>query len=858
MLEFKLRSCLTAVVLFVTPLCTGAAAAFDVGEVVVVRENTQAMRGRNTPVPIASGVRFEVRDAKNGWLLGEFEVEGQKVLGWMRNTAVESASKFASSEVIRDEDLHRQLERRKPEVESLGMALAYSVSVDRTTLAFVGKEEPARIKVVDVATGKVRQVIDIPDSKPATSVEIFNESGRLVALTETRVIAWNLDPKPQLVFSVERRDSPGGSAQTILSKNGRTAVVGHGAGDEATIWDDAGNVIATFAAREADPIRVAMGPTARAMVVFYAQGAQCWQEGEDVTFIDGDSILDVAVTLDGQHAAIRTSSGIMVWQLEPLRVCDRLRADNIVGLHLSRNRPLMFTPRNPGGQLEVSRIGADGKITHVNTLDAFWGLPIASDLAGERVVYVSKNKDRKWTMLVTSTKDKTWQILRQFRSPDGHQIEKPNAIQISSGAKTVASSTPRGCVAVWDVESGHVLWQQTIADLTDIWLHPSGNTVLVRQGSGKLSLYRPRDWGVTATRLTFGSDADGWRKKFIDLKQLHFSRSGGQLVAVTSAKKSPVAFYSTRTGELRHSNGFKATRVEFTSNDDRLFMIGRNGAAFCDSLSGYVEKSKDYRLGASWRPGERAVSGYITENRKKSKVLFGPRSGLAISKIEPTVVSTSGLNASSQDGALQAFVGSCLHRRGYGLEVFDVVSGQTIAGFPLEIDSYVGIEFTPDSRYVLIGTSGGVVKVDYRKRESNLLLSMRRERMFRLPRGGSVAAAAILGTATQLGYSGNETRIVDRIRSMDVSANGWLFTGHDSGTVAVWDQATGERILNIANPPDPIDVLAVAQDGHWLACGPEEGGVAYLLDLRRRLPEKEAIPVEEDAPEEPTELTLRF
>jgi WD40 repeat protein len=94
---------------------------------------------------------------------------------------------------------------------------------------------------------------------------------------------------------------------------------------------------------------------------------------------------------------------------------------------------------------------------------------------------------------------------------------------------------------------------------------------------------------------------------------------------------------------------------------------------------------------------------------------------------------------------------------------------------------------------------------------------------------------------------------------MDVTANGWIFTGHASGTVTIWDATTGEKESMVANPPHSIDVLSVSEDGRWLACGPRRGGVAYLLDIRRRLPHRDAIPVRTEAIDDsPRELTLSF
>ena len=87
--------------------------ATEVGQLVAVRETTQAMRGAKTPVTIAEGTRFEVLDAKNGWVLGQFELEGQKILGWLRETHLESTDQTMTSEDARVRDFDEQLAQRR-------------------------------------------------------------------------------------------------------------------------------------------------------------------------------------------------------------------------------------------------------------------------------------------------------------------------------------------------------------------------------------------------------------------------------------------------------------------------------------------------------------------------------------------------------------------------------------------------------------------------------------------------------------------------------------------------------------------------------------------------------------------------
>ncbi len=829
------------------------------GHVVELRQSTQAMRGSEVSVTIPEGERFEVRDVKNGWLLGRFDIEGQKVLGWVRSSHVHRADHETPTDVDRLRKAAEELASRKPETQSLGMSVTFSVSDDRRTLALVTDANPSRIHVIDLATGETTFHVDVQNGETAKSVRISKDLNRLVALTESSIAVWDVSEEPQLLFRKGRRDSPGSPGVTVLLRGSRAAVVGHGQGDEVTVLSESGEVVASFHTPKQAPLRSVFGPTGRSLAVFYGEGALCWEDGKEPMFVDGDTILNVCTTQDGRNCAIRTREGVMTWQLEPLNARDQLRAANLVGLHLAGQKPLMFTPRNPGSEVEVSSIEQDGTIAHVNTLNAFWDLPITATPSGDQVAYVSKYHDRNWSILLTPVADGTWLPIRLFRLSGEKEIEKPVSIQLADDAKTVATRDSRGRAAVWDVASGHAVWQETIAGLTHIWLHPSGETLLAHTETGELLLCRPRDWGIDTTRLTLDSNDDGRPRKYTTLKQLHFSRSGHQVVAVTSAKKSPVAIYATHTGKLRHASTFKANRVEFTAGAERLYMIGSKGAGFCDPLTGRVERVANYRLGGSWKCGERPVFGRISVNRESTKVLFDPVSGLAISRIEPTEVRTSGLNASSPDGALMAFVGPCTSRSGYGLEIIDVASGKSMSAFPLEINSYLDLDFTADGRFVLVATSGGVVKIDYRKRESSKLLSMLSEPTFSFAAGGGTAAAAVLGAATELGFSGNETHIVDPIRSMDVTTNGWIFTGHVSGTVTVWDATTGEKETMIANPPHSIDVLSVSENGRWLACGPKRGGVAYLLDLRRHLPHRDQMPVRKEAIDDNSqELTLSF
>jgi WD40 repeat protein len=851
---------LVAVTAFLISATPRPCEAVEVGQIVEVRVETQALRGKQSAVTVPEGDRFEVREAQNGWLLGQFVVEGQKVLGWVRAKDVRATDQTTTTDVGRYQESAQELAQRKPELQSLGTSLAHAVSADSSLLAMVEKASPTQIDLIDLSAGDVKWQVAIPEGETVRAVQISADRQRLCALTNEHVRLWKLDEQPTEVFTAKRRDSPGGPGVTILIRGGRTAVIGHGEHDEATIWNEAGEEVVSFETWESEPLRCFLGPTGRTLVLVYGRGVQCWEEGSNPPkVIEGATILHAAASGDREHLALHTNDGVLLWQLEPLRVSDNLRASNIVDVAIPSDSSTMFTPRQEGQQIEVSRIGHDGKISHSKVLNAFRDLPVATISSGKKIAYVSENYDRNGTILVTATDDGTWQVLRLFRLTGDSAIEKPSSILLSENARTVAASWLNGRVAVWDVASNHVLWHTTFPDLAEIWLHPSGNNVLAHRQSGELVLSRPRDWAVAGTKLTFGTDEPGWRRNYTELKQLHFSRDGRQLVAVTSAHEKSVAFYNTERGTIRHANGFKANTVQFTASGDKLYMIGSYRAALCESLSGDFRPVVAGRIGSTWTPGERPVHGRLTINRKTAKVMFDPATGMAINRFATTEVNTSGLHAVSTDGSLMAFIGSNLHRHGYGIEVIDVATGKSIAAFPLEIDSYVGAKFTANSGHVLIATNDRVIKVDYRKREVTKLLAMESHAVFSFPSGGSVAAAAILGSARELGYSGNETRTVDPIRAMDASENGWIFTGHASGSVAVWDGATGERVQILANPPEPIEVLAVSEDGRWLACGPDEGGVAYLLDLRRRLPDRDAAPAAESpSVEQSTELTLSF
>jgi WD40 repeat protein len=280
-----------------------------------------------------------------------------------------------------------------------------------------------------------------------------------------------------------------------------------------------------------------------------------------------------------------------------------------------------------------------------------------------------------------------------------------------------------------------------------------------------------------------------------------------------------------------------------------------------------------YRFGATFQKGERAMVGWITRNGDRKQALYDPRTGAGFSQIHPREASTNGVKATSLDGTLIAFVGRRLDGQGYALEVIEVATGDTKHAFPLDVSSYTAVRFTPDARQLLLATNRAVVRIDYRKRQFDVIADGSRlansttkpaesSQENSRSTGGAASAAALgarseVADGTWIRASGasidSGASDSDPIRSMDISRNGWMFTGHRSGIVNIWNGYTGEHIRSIHNPPDPIELLAVSPDGSKIACAPRESGIVYMLDLHRILPPQSPTPpdAEPESSEEP-------
>lgn len=841
------------------------------GDTVRTTVTTKVMSGTEELTQAAPGTTFQVQQTNNSWLLGRFSVGSKKVLGWVRAGDVEPVA----------EDVSEDLTERLPERQSLGTAHRFAVSDDNTMLAIETTDQLGSIQIVDLLSADVKWKVSTLSSHTVEAIG-FSPSGRLLgARTDDQLHLWRLTSDgPEPLLNQDTSETKFSMFSEIVVGENRVAIVDDGANGPVRIWNADGQLLANYRTSARSPIACLFNEAGTAFVAFYPHKVQYWKENGDPQELSGTQIEEVCTDRQRRIAVIRTPEGVLVWRLDSLQTSDTLKSDKIAAITMSADGQTLLTARTDGGRVEVSRINAEGKLEYANAVEGFSfykelpSQPLVTIPDGSKVAFGSTYFDRNPSVLLADTRGKAWEALRMIVEKPGKPVAPAESLAVTPDASSLVVKRQSGEIVLYDTKSNHAVWTHHAEDVTHLKLHPTGRTLLLNRDRGECVLCRPLDWAIDAKKLDLRRDG-----RECELRMLQFSPDGRTLAVLSDRRGSQIATFSAVGEGAEVTASFNANAFQFTSDGGRLFLLGSSGGAHYDLANRSLQPLRDYRFGATFQKGERAMFGWITQNGDRKQALYDPRTGAGFSEINPREASTSGLKTTTLDGTLIAFVGRRLRGQGSAIEVVDVATGATKHAFPLDVDSYTGIRFAPDGRHLLLATSDEIVRIDYRKRQFEVFAdASQRADLDSEPTqaseqesrgGGGIASAAVLGAASEVADGtwikssgigrGSGASDADSIRSIDVSSNGWLFTGHRSGSVNIWNGYTGELIRSIKNPPDSVELLAASPDGSKIACAAKENGVAYLLDLHRVLPQQPPTPTntEQDTSEEP-ELSLEI
>ena len=448
---------------------------------------------------------------------------------------------------------------------------------------------------------------------------------------------------------------------------------------------------------------------------------------------------------------------------------------------------------------------------------------------GRRVLAVAFSPDG--TRLASGGADRTVRLSDTTGDQDQITLQKhtgpANVLAFSPDGKMLATGSTDKTVQLWDTTTGEPLATLTghkngIAALA---FSPDGNTLVSGSTDGTLRFWQTATGAPADTLITGHTQSIKAATFFQDSSTLVSAAFNGEITFwdVDTAQKSAVQ-------DSGHRDWYSA--VAFSPDGTKLVSAAADGTITFGEFPVEFSSTKPDNL---TRLTDVSTGDEIaTLQKHASKLIFSPDDRTK------TVAILSGA--------------ICLWNTETGDELLIRPFDDLKPGFRGNLPVVLAVAFSPDGRWIVSGTTEGEIRMwDVATGEAltvfaELTKPMKQEHLRHIsavafsPDRASLAA----GTPTQLHLW--DVRTGDKLFSVStVHKRGWatyhdypkplvfspdgtiLLSGHDSGTIQLWDAKTGNRIAALDGHTQQVETLTFSPDGETLVSTAQDGTI-FLWD----------------------------
>ena len=289
----------------------------------------------------------------------------------------------------------------------------------------------------------------------------------------------------------------------------------------------------------------------------------------------------------------------------------------------------------------------------------------------------------------------------------------------------------------------------------------------------------------------------------VEEKRIRFVRDGGSVETVRKVDVAPngktavavlgsgVSVLDTKSGKERGFIKGSFMNAAVSVDGRRVFLARSNGGEIVDLETGRMSGL------LPWNPKPFSTRGRLISGLKLNDGRMGVIDvsiGEIVSLIECSYVQAGGKTDVSPDRARFAVGNRLQNGSGYGIEFFDLKSGEGIGSIPVEGRTICGIAVLSGENEVAVCNESGVKVYDYRRRRVVREFPVHVEQVS--DEETPVAATAIASLSwrdeSNSGWSTNDSRFIDMKPGLDDRA---LIVASDN--VGVWNLASGQPIWRL-------------------------------------------------------------
>lgn len=535
--------------------------------------------------------------------------------------------------------------------------------------------------------------------------------------------------------------------------------------------------------------------------------------GKVLLLVDGDADGDGWACVDARsgkllHPPKGQGKGLgMIDVAADGKTMARVKDEVVRVIDLATDREIVQFP-GKAEQFDILRFSNDGKLlAHkhaqgIRLLDVAAGketVTLAGDTSelsgdGPRIVFAP---DDKTVAVMRGKRVGLWdtvtgQVIRQLPAQE-HNL---SVIAFDGTGKHLLSVCSNRSdisrVRRWEMATGKETGQLKFPYMAWFAFSPDGQTVAVADDQ------HVKLWDVTTGKQILLTEAHpgpivglSWSP---DGKQLASSGTDYRVWEVSSARQLFAIPSRQRDCDFRFSPDGKLLAVPDGSDylEDAPMSIGLwDGAAGRELRRLLAGEQRVIRLAFSPDGLKLATAHMSPEVSPKTNTasniwMWNVKTGKVLTKM-PTGTWTTRSLAYSPDGQRLATAG-------FWVELWDAASGQKLQTLPVHFNS-LRVGFSPDSRLLASMTTEGV----------SLWSVARAVKLYTLVPAGPFAHHAGPFAFTPDGHS--------------------VLVGGSDGTMALWDLATGKKVLEFAAHASNVTALAISADGRWLASGAQDSSI---------------------------------